>query len=235
MTENRKHSGEPGEKRLDADSKRDDAAPEAQAPAVDALEVVQQSAEQASPKGREAEVKAPDAFAPANPTDNRELYDFKSRWHTDARKAQRTEGIYLAVLAIFGIVGFTLLHHPPFVEEFQIGKSIPLVFFSGLLGGITFDVKWWYHSIAKGIWNQDRRAWRLAVPWQAAVVAMFVHLLFKSDLLGILNPTALDKPNNVLAFGFLVGYFSDSAIAKLAEIAESLFGTARGGRNNRRD
>lgn len=56
---------------------------------------------------------------------------------------------------------------------------------------------------------------------------MFVHLLFKSDLLGILNPAALDKIHNILAFGFLVGYFSDSAIAKLAEIAESLFGATR--------
>jgi hypothetical protein len=31
----------------------------------------------------------------------------------------------------------------------------------------------------------------------------------------------------VVGLGFLVGYFSDSAIAKLTEIAETLFGTTR--------
>jgi hypothetical protein len=31
----------------------------------------------------------------------------------------------------------------------------------------------------------------------------------------------------VIGLGFLVGYFSDSAIAKLTEVAETLFGTVR--------
>jgi hypothetical protein len=108
-----------------------------------------------------------------------------------------------------------------------------LAFFAGLVGGTVFSLKWWYHTIARGLWNLDRRAWRIAVPWQGALVAMFVHVLFRSDLLGILNPAALDKLHNILAFGFVVGYFSDSAIAKLAEIAESLFGASRGGRTKR--
>jgi hypothetical protein len=106
-----------------------------------------------------------------------------------------------------------------------------LGFCAGLLGGTTFDVKWWYHSIAKGLWHLDRRAWRLAVPWVAAIVSMFIEILFRSDLLSFLNSAALDKIPNILAFGFLVGYFSDSAIAKMAEIAESMFGTSRASRD----
>lgn len=182
--------------------------------------------------GKRAIARRTDEFAPANPTDNRQPYEYKSKWPDEARSAQRLEGIYLAVLAAGGVSGiFGLLKFTNVIAAPDIVTSMALVFCAGLLGGTTFDVKWWYHTIAKGIWNLDRRAWRLAVPWQSAIVAMFVHVLFRSDLLGILNPTALDKIHNIVAFGFLVGYFSDSAVAKLAEIAESLFGAARGGRD----
>jgi hypothetical protein len=182
----------------------------------------------------QAEVPAPDAFAPANPTDNRALYDFKSRWPEDARRSQTAEGLYLGILGLVGLAGvFALLLGTQVVEVPRIVPCIALVGFTGLLGGAVFSVKWWYHSIARGIWHLDRRAWRIAVPWQGAMVAMFMHILFKSDLIGILNPAALDKIHNILAFGFVVGYFSDSAIAKLAEIAESLFGATRGGRDKR--
>lgn len=174
-----------------------------------------------------------EAFAPANPTDGRRLFDYKSRWPDEARLSQRKEGFYLASLWLTGVAGvFALLLGTPVAQSPDSPTSMALAFCAGLLGGTTFDVKWWYHSIAKGLWHLDRRPWRIAVPWVAAIVAMFVHVLFKSDLLGILNPTALDKIYNILAFGFLVGYFSDSAIAKLAEIAESLFGASRGGRPN---
>jgi hypothetical protein len=128
---------------------------------------------------------------------------------------------------VFGLLTCTKVAETP-----DTVTSMALAFCTGLLGGTTFDVKWWYHAIAKGIWHSDRRAWRFAVPWQSAILAMFVHVLFKSDLLGILNPAAFDKIHNIIAFGFLVGYFSDSAVAKLAEIAKSLFGEVRGDRNN---
>lgn len=171
------------------------------------------------------------SFAPTDPTDGRKPYEYESRWPEDARKGQLHEGIYLVVLGILGTTGvFGLLFITDVAQNPDTPATIALVFFTGLIGGTIFDVKWWYHSIAKGLWHVDRRPWRIAVPWIAAVVAVFVHVLFKSDLLGILNPAALDKIHNVLAFGFLVGYFSDSAIAKLAEIAESLFGATRTGR-----
>jgi hypothetical protein len=175
---------------------------------------------------------APDAFAPANPTDNRPLYEFASKWSDEASNGQRREGRYLGAFGTIGLGGlFGLLIYTPVVQSPQTVTSMALVFCAGLLGGTVFSLKWWYHSIAKGIWNFDRFAWRIAVPLQAAVVSMFMHVLFKSDLLGILNPAAMDRIHNILAFGFLVGYFSDSAVAKLAEIAESLFGASRGGRD----
>ena len=175
---------------------------------------------------------APDAFAPANPTDNRKLYDFASRWPPEASQKQRQEGLLLLAYGVIGLGGlFAMLIYTPVIQNPQTVTAMALVLCTGLLGGTTFSLKWWYHSIARGIWNIDRFFWRVAVPLQAALVAMFMHILFKSELVGLLNPTALDKIHNTLVFGFLVGYFSDSAIAKLAEISESLFGAARGGRN----
>jgi hypothetical protein len=44
----------------------------------------------------------------------------------------------------------------------------------------------------------------------------------------IFDSSATDNPALLVGFGFLVGYFSDSTIAKLYEIAQSaLFGTSR--------
>jgi hypothetical protein len=51
--------------------------------------------------------------------------------------------------------------------------------------------------------------------------------LIASGLLKVFDKHAVDSNAAVIGIGFLVGYFSDSAIAKLAEIAETLFGTSR--------
>lgn len=170
-------------------------------------------------------------FAPANPTDGRDLFEYKSRWSEEARKAQTREGVYLGALWLLGLAGIgSLLLWTSVDTTPGVATSIGVVFCGGLLGGTTFDVKWWYHSIAKGLWHLDRRAWRVAVPWVAAIVAAFAHVLFKSQLLGFLNSAAADNVYNMLAFGFLLGYFSDSAVAKLAEVAELLFGASRGHR-----
>lgn len=168
------------------------------------------------------------SYHSSDSTDNRAPYDGESRWPEDLQKAQFREGIYLAFLWILGLGGlFGLLLATPASNGCQsrdVATSMGLVFSAGLLGGTTFDMKWLYHTVARGHWHRDRRVWRIAVPWVAAIVALFVHILFKSDLIGVLNPAAFEKTHNSLALGFLVGYFSDSAIAKLAEIAESLFG-----------
>jgi hypothetical protein len=43
----------------------------------------------------------------------------------------------------------------------------------------------------------------------------------------VFDSRATDSHAPVVGTGFLVGYFSDSAIAKLNDIAETLFGTIR--------
>ena len=99
-----------------------------------------------------------------------------------------------------------------------------------MLGGCCFGLKWMYHSVAKSIWNADRRLWRFLTPLLSGVVALFTLLLVASGLLQIFDKDVVQRPAAVLAFGFLVGYFSDRALAKMAELADTLLGrTDKGG------
>ncbi len=50
------------------------------------------------------------------------------------------------------------------------------------------------------------------------------YCLISSHLLNIFDIEALHKPTTIFGLGFLVGYFSDKAIAKLSEVAETVFG-----------
>jgi hypothetical protein len=102
-----------------------------------------------------------------------------------------------------------------------------LAWFSGLLGGTLYDAKWLYHSVARQLWHLDRRIWRIFTPHISGGLAFVVVSLIASGLLKVFDNHAVDSNTMVIGMGFLVGYFSDSAIAKLAEIAETLFGTSR--------
>jgi len=55
--------------------------------------------------------------------------------------------------------------------------------------------------------------------------AFAMVVVMSSGLLRIFDAQELARPPVVVAVGFLVGYFSDSAIGKLTEIAQTLFGT----------
>ena len=81
-----------------------------------------------------------------------------------------------------------------------------------------------YHSVARQIWHEDRRLWRLLAPHLSGVVSLFMVFLVASGLLQIFDKQFIERPIGVLAFSFLVGYFSDNALAKMAEVADTLFG-----------
>lgn len=51
--------------------------------------------------------------------------------------------------------------------------------------------------------------------------------LVASGGLKIFDAKATESHSLVVGFSFLIGYFSDNAIAKLLEVAETLFGTTR--------
>jgi hypothetical protein len=97
--------------------------------------------------------------------------------------------------------------------------------FGGLLAGTIYSVKWLYHVVGKGLWNLDRRLWRFFAPHVSAGLALAFIALLHSGLLVIVDRKAITSVWMCFSIGFLAGYFSDAATAKLSEVAQTLFGT----------
>lgn len=175
------------------------------------------------------------AFGQADPTDNRELGDWRTKYSDpEARRGIRLEAIYLAVLLLLVPVAMLVLWlgYPKNWLRLTDGKyeillRYGLAWLAGVLGGTLYDAKWLYHTVARQLWHLDRRIWRLFTPHISGGLAFVVISLVASGLLKIFDSHAVESNAMVVGVGFLVGYFSDSAIAKLAEIAETLFGTSR--------
>jgi hypothetical protein len=175
------------------------------------------------------------AFGQADPTDNRELGDWRTKYSDpEARRGIRAEAIYLAVLLLLVPVSMLVLWlgYPKNWLHLTDGKydtllRYGLAWLAGVLGGTLYDAKWLYHTVARQLWHLDRRIWRLFTPHISGGLAFVVISLVASGLLKIFDSHAVESNAMVVGVGFLVGYFSDSAIAKLAEIAETLFGTSR--------
>ncbi len=100
--------------------------------------------------------------------------------------------------------------------------------FGGVLGGVLFGMKWLYHSVARGYWNFDRKLWLYLVPVLSGGFAFASSFVIESGLSRI--PTS-GREAEYVAVGFLIGYFSDKAVAKLSEVADIVFG-APGKRNS---
>ena len=173
-------------------------------------------------------------FGQADPTDGRELYDWKSKYDDPARKEMWIEAIYLGcLLVILPLLMILLwLEWPKGLlhlsdEKYRPFAKYAFAWIAGTLSGVLFDMKWLYHTIARGLWNVDRRFWRLFTPHISGALSFFVLALVASGTLRIFDTKATDSYPLIVGLGFLVGYFSDSAIAKLTELAETLFGTVR--------
>ena len=175
------------------------------------------------------------AFGQSDPTDNRERYDWKSRYDDPiAQKEIRSEWIYLAFLlfAFPAVMAIFWIGYPKRWLNLTDGQYRPVIkyvfaWISGSLGGVLFDLKWLYHSVARGLWHLDRRLWRIFTPHISGALSFFFLALVASGALRIFDGRATDSLSLVMGFGFMVGYFSDSAVAKLTEVAETLFGTIR--------
>jgi NhaP-type Na+/H+ or K+/H+ antiporter len=175
-------------------------------------------------------------WAPHDYTDGRPRGEWKTFYPPEARKWILIEALYLILLffaclsAVFYIVyelcppaqtGGSTVTQDQTCATFlgYIGAWI-----AGMLGGCSFGIKWMYHSVAKRIWHEDRRLWRLLSPHLSGVVALFMVFLVSSGLLQLFDKDFIQRAIAVMAFSFLVGYFSDKALAKMAEVADTLFG-----------
>ncbi len=175
------------------------------------------------------------AFGQADPTDNRGLLEWQSKYSDPAARAGiRIEAIYLGLL-LFGmplLMCLLWLELPKYWFHIPDPKYHPILKYglawgAGTLGGTIFAIKWLYHTVARQLWHFDRRLWRVFTPHISGGLAFGVSAMVGSGVIRLFDKGATESYPLLVGFGFLVGYFSDSAIAKLSEVADTLFGTSR--------
>ena len=86
-------------------------------------------------------------------------------------------------------------------------------------------MKWLYHSVAKEMWHIDRAPWRYLMPHISGGLA-FGTIATLNSIMATEAGSAMSG-TKAIAMGFLVGFFSDNAVAKLAEVADTLLGPTR--------
>lgn len=111
-------------------------------------------------------------------TDGRNQYDWESRYPENARKEMKSEAIYIGIIlfvsfvlliciwcGLIGRIGGHIGLESKIVTSLE---GIILYFFSGLMGGTIFGLKYFYRVVARGYWSQDRKYWRIFSPWISA-------------------------------------------------------------------
>jgi hypothetical protein len=167
-------------------------------------------------------------FAPIDPTDGRKVGDWQTRYPTKAQKTIILEAIYLGVILFLIPVILLLFISLKGINFFDnaVIRKYTFAWLGGTFGGVLFSLKWLYHSVAKNIWNEDRRLWRLITPHLSGGFSFAMVVLISSNLINVFNPDALNKLGTIFGIGFLTGYFSDYAIGKFSDVAKTLFGVA---------
>ena len=173
-------------------------------------------------------------WAPYDYTDGKQKGQWKTEYPPEARRCIRLETFYLILLAgscLYGV--FWVVQKSDSVASNSTQGVVQLsqtclgflgALFAGTLGGCSFGIKCMYHFVAKRMWHEDRRLWRLLTPPLSGILSLFMVFLVASGLLEIFDGTFIEHPTRVIAFSFLVGYFSDKALAKMADVADTLFG-----------
>jgi len=171
-------------------------------------------------------------FAPKDLTDGRAPGDWRSRYEALAWRWILVEGLYLLVVFVGLVVVLVIvwLRRPADWWHLSPRQSLTLTryayaWLAGTLGGLLFAMKWLYHAVAKWNWNLDRSLWRYLTPHISGGLAFATVVIFNSIMAS--EQGAMMSGTKSLAMGFLVGFFSDNAIAKLAEVAETLLAPAR--------
>lgn len=181
------------------------------------------------------EARQQPGFAPADLSDGREKLEWKTRYpDRGAKLGIIAEAAYLAIL-LFGLpVLLVLTWLGTFNDvlslnnhDYHVLATFGEAWLAGTLGGAVFSMKWLYHTVGHGSWHADRRLWRIFTPVVSGVLAFALIALVTSGLFDVLDSEKLRTPSAVVGLSFLLGYFSDNTIAKLAELAERLLGPAK--------
>ena len=114
-----------------------------------------------------------------DPSDGREIGNWKSRYPVEALKHINWERNYLlTLLVLICIIGFLfgIQCKLQVIDcSFALSPTVHSYCFAwvgGMLGGIIFACKWLYHTVARGLWNIDRRIWRISSPLLSGVIAV---------------------------------------------------------------
>jgi hypothetical protein len=171
-------------------------------------------------------------FAPRDLTDGRPPGYWRSRYESAAWKWIVIEGAYLILLLLAVVVAITVVWLRLPATWWQLSSVQSATFtryayawLGGTLGGVLFAMKWLYHSVGKEMWNIDRSPWRYLTPHISGGLAFATIAILNSIMAAESSPAM--SGTKAIAMGFLVGFFSDNALAKLAEVAETLLGPSR--------
>ena len=172
-------------------------------------------------------------FAPKEPTDGRQRGDWKTRYvDPAARKGIRVEAsyvffIHIACLVSMAVIAIGWPRGWLGLSDQATWNSVShwaFAWLGGMLGGSLFAMKWMYHSVAKGLWNQDRRLWRIFTPLLSAGVGLTVVVLSAARVIPVFGADLVSTNTGAVGVAVLVGYFSDQTISKLADMAEGHLG-----------
>jgi hypothetical protein len=194
------------------------------------------------PPGNEFESADVPGFAPDEPTDDRPLGDWKTRYSDpSAIRAIRLESTYVWVAFSFAVIAILAVSVQSAYRIVPTDKSgwesispFLLAFLGGVLGGTLFAMKWLYHSVAKGLWNRDRRLWRLFTPALSGGAGLTIILLCASGVIPLFGPTLVHTNAGALGLSVVFGYFSDRAFSSLERLAEDNLGPFKR-KNGRKD
>lgn len=174
-------------------------------------------------------------------SDGRERGEWESEYPAAAWRQIAFEAIYLLALSLIAavhlvclaaapssIIGFYLglLSIPtPDIAQIEVVRLWLTVFFAGILGANVFALKWLYHTVSWKLWNQDRIVWRLFVPLQGGMLAVFTGCMILAGIVPLLNSGMFARCVTAAGYGFFVGLFADNFVAALQKLAKSLLGT----------
>lgn len=172
-----------------------------------------------------------------DPTDGRIYYEYRSKYPVFTRIQIALEACYLGFILsvsfylLFWIFSGNLTLYSTSLSFNDFNPEIKkLIAFNvaGFIGGTMFGLKYLYHVTARGLWHEDRRIWRIFSPWLAAALATMIGILIDGGFVDVTNATSANKNpySSYISLGFITGYFADTALAKLQEVATVIFGSS---------
>lgn len=157
------------------------------------------------------------------PNDGREKGSYESRYkNKECQKKIKRDALYISILLALSLILIFLNFLNFFENILGLSGDKSIIFHkvvycvtSGLLGGSTFGMKYFYRVVARGFWNEDRVYWRIFSPWIAVALSIVMAAIMIKD---VSSSSAL-----AITIGFLTGYFSDEAVSKMYDVACILF------------